>query len=129
MSFESPAFRALASTIVPEAARLDEKGWRELAAIVETALADRPAAVKRQLGALVGALQWMPVARWGRPVTALDGSRRARFLASVEDAPVLLLRRGFWGLRTLVFMGYYARPEAAKEIGYRADPKGWEARG
>jgi hypothetical protein len=129
MSFRTPAFRALASTIVPEAARLDEKGWDELAEIVEKALADRPAAVKRQLGALVSALQWMPVGRWARPFTALDEKRRARFLASVENAPVLLLRRGFWGLRTLVFMGYYARPEAAKEIGYRADPKGWEARG
>ena len=129
MSFRSPAFRALASTIVPEAARLDEKGWGELAGIVEKALADRPASVKRQLGALVAALQWLPVARWGRPFTALDETKRTRFLTSVEDAPALLLRRGFWGLRTLVFMGYYARPEAAKEIGYRADPLGWEARG
>ena len=129
MSFHSSAFRALASTIVPEAAQLDEKGWGVVAAIVETALADRPPAVKRQLGALVAALQWMPLARWGRPFTALDAKSRARFLSSVEDAPVLLLRRGFWGLRTLVFMGYYARPEAAREIGYRADPLGWEARG
>src|SRR5262245_58496693 len=124
MSFTSPGFRALASTIVPEAARLDEKGWSELAAIVERALKDRPASVKRQLGVLIGALQWMPLARYGRPFTKLDEARRAAFLSSVEDAPVLLLRRGFWGLRTLVFMGYYARPEAAKEIGYRADPRG-----
>jgi len=128
MSFGSKGFRALAATIVPEASHLDEKGWADLAAIIERALADRPPAVKRQLGALVSALEWMPVARWGRRFTALDEARRARFLASVEDAPLLLLRRGFWGLRTLVFMGYYARPEAAKEIGYRASAGGWEAR-
>ena len=41
---------------------------------------------------------------------------------------MLAVRRGFWGLRTLVFMGYYARPEAAAAIGYRADVRGWEAR-
>jgi hypothetical protein len=124
----SRAFRALASTIVPEAERLDDVGWRELGAIVEQALADRPPAIARQLGLLITALEWMPVAGWGKRFSALDRARRERFLASVQDAPVLLLRRGFWGLRTLVFMGYYARPEAAREIGYRADPRGWEAR-
>ena len=128
MRFETRGFRALACTIVPEAARLDESGWTELGAIVERALADRPARVKRQLGLLVSALEWMPVARWGRPFHALDAARRARFLRTVEDAPALLLRRGFWGLRTLVLMGYYARPAAAREIGYRADPRGWDAR-
>ncbi len=38
------------------------------------------------------------------------------------------LRRGFWGLRTLALMGYYARPAAAASVGYHADPRGWEAR-
>ena len=46
----------------------------------------------------------------------------------VERSRVLLLRRGFWGLRTLVMLGYYGRPEAARAIGYRASPLGWEAR-
>jgi hypothetical protein len=41
---------------------------------------------------------------------------------------MLLLRRGIWGLRTLAFMAYYERPEAAAEIGYRATARGWEAR-
>jgi hypothetical protein len=33
-----------------------------------------------------------------------------------------------WGLRTLFLLGYYSRPAAAREIGYRADPRGWDAR-
>ena len=49
-------------------------------------------------------------------------------LETLQDAPVLLLRRGIWGLRTLAFMGYYTRPDAQRAIGYRADPRGWEAR-
>src|SRR5258706_9926589 len=116
MNLSSRAFRAIASTVVPEAASLDEKGWAELAAIVEGAVADRPASLKRQLGLLVAALEWGPVVRFGRRFSALDEPRRVRFLAGVQDAPLLLLRRGFWGLRTLVFMGYYSRREAAKEI-------------
>ena len=46
----------------------------------------------------------------------------------MQDAPLLLLRRGFWGLRTLIFMGYYGRDAARDAIGYRADPRGWEIR-
>jgi hypothetical protein len=121
-------FRALAETIVPDAARLDEEGWGELARIVDQALADRPASLRRQLALLIGVLTFLPLLRYGRWFPALPSERRARFLSAVQDAPLLLLRRGFWGLRTLVFMGYYARPEAAAEIGYHADVRGWEAR-
>ena len=52
---------------------------------------------------------------------ALAGRAHALSLRASSTLPLLLLRRGFWGLRTLVFLGYYARPEAAAEIGYRAD--------
>lgn len=120
-------FRAIAGTIVPEAASLDADGWAELERIVEQVLAGRPPALRRQLRSFVRLLQLAPVVRWGRPFTALDATRRTRLLAAVESAPVPLLRRGFWGLRTLAFMGYYARPAAAAAIGYRADPRGWEA--
>jgi len=58
----------------------------------------------------------------------LDPARRARFLDSLQTSRLLLARRGIWGLRTLVLMGYYGRPRAAAAIGYRADPRGWEAR-
>jgi hypothetical protein len=52
-------------------------------------------------------------------------TRRAKFLEEVERSPLLLVRRGFWGIRTLIMMGYYARPEAKAEIGYRATGRGW----
>jgi len=123
-----PCFRALTSTFVPEAAGLDERGWAEAEAIVETFLASKSESVRRQVALLVRLLQLLPILRWGRPFTALDAGRRTRFLGALQDAPLLLLRRGIWGLRTLAFMGYYARPDAAATIGYRADRRGWEAR-
>ncbi|MBI1966547.1 MAG: gluconate 2-dehydrogenase subunit 3 family protein [Gemmatimonadetes bacterium] len=123
-----PAFRAVGQTVVPEAARLTESEWAAVEDIVEQALATRPPRLQRQLVTLIRLLQWLPLFRYGRPFTALDPTHRTRFLAAIQDAPVLLLRRGFWGLRTLVLMGYYARPVAATEIGYQADPRGWEAR-
>ena len=121
-------FRALAATFVPEAAALDAGRWDELEAIVERFLASRPASVRRQAALLVRLLDLLPLVMYGRRFRSLDAARRARLLEQLQDAPVLLLRRGIWGLRTLAFMGYYARAEAAVAIGYRADPRGWEAR-
>lgn len=123
-----PTFRALAATIVPDAARLAEGEWLEVEAIIEEYLSRRPAALRRQFGLFVRALGLLPIGRHGRRFTALDPAARTAFLARVQDSPVLLVRRGFWGLRTMVYLGYYSRAEAAGEIGYRAHVAGWEAR-
>lgn len=121
-------FRSLAAVIVPAAAALDDAGWREVEAIVERALASRPAKLRRQIALFVRLLTVAPLLRHGRRFPSLDSAAQARFLGAVERAPLLLLRRGFWGLRTLVYMGYYGRPAAAALVGYRADARGWDAR-
>jgi len=123
-----PILRAIGATVVPEADRLDDAGWTALERIVADALEARPAALRRQLLLFVRLVEWLPLVRYGRRFTHLDAARRTRFLESLQDAPLLLLRRGFWGLRTLLLMGYYGRPEAARAIGYAADPRGWEVR-
>jgi hypothetical protein len=121
-------FRALACTFVPEAKDLDERAWAEAEAIVEKFFASRPETVRRQVVLLIRVLDLLPVFRWGRRFRSLDPERRLRFLAALQDAPLLLVRRGTWGLRTIAFMGYYARADASAAIGYRADRCGWEAR-
>jgi hypothetical protein len=121
-------FRAIAVTVVPEAARLSDRGWEELERLVERRLATQPARIRRQIRLFIRVLQWLPLVRFGRTFTGLDVARRLRVLAAVGDAPVLLLRRGVWALRVLVQLGYYTQPDVAAEIGYRADPRGWEAR-
>jgi hypothetical protein len=118
-------FRALATSIVPEANRLDDTGWARLEATVENALSKRPPALRRQFAIFIRLLDFLPRLRWLRPFTRLDSHRRARFLRSIQDSRVFVFRRGFWGLRTLVFMGYYGRPEAYREIGYDAQLRGW----
>jgi hypothetical protein len=121
-------FRAIATTVVPEASRLDSPAWADLERLIEEALEPRPPAIKRQLRMLIRAIEILPVLRWGRRFSRLPAPERMRFLGGLQDAPVLILRRGFWGIRTLVYLGYYTRPEAGIEISYRADPRGWEAR-
>ena len=119
-------FRAIAATVVPEAASLDEYAWTDLEELVESTLAPRPAAIRRQLRLFVRVIDLIPILRFGRRFRSLDVDRRARVLSSLQSSPFLLLRRGFWGLRTLVFLGYYARSEARAEIGYNAGLRGWE---
>lgn len=121
-------FRAIATAVVPEAERLDEAGWAEVERLVEKMLEARPAPVKRQLRLFIRAIGLLPLFRRGKRFTSLSASERRSFLSAIEESPAVLLRRGFWGIRTLVYLGYYARPEAGREIGYRAHPGGWEAR-
>jgi hypothetical protein len=120
--------RAVAVTVVPEARTLDARGWEEMEQVVSAALATRPASLQRQFSLFLRVIEWIPVLWSGRPFAHLDAARRERFLTSLQNNPLLLLRRGFWGLRTLILMGYYTQRDVATAIGYRAEPRGWRAR-
>lgn len=121
-------FRAVTTTVVPEAADLDAAGWDRLHAIVEDALAARPRSIRRQIGLFLRVLNWLPVVRYGRTFPRLDPDRRRAFLHALQNVPILKIRQGVWGLRTLAFMGFYGQPEVQRAIGYRAHLDGWKAR-
>jgi hypothetical protein len=122
-------FRAVVSTIVPEAADLDDQGWHDLLQVIEALLRDRPESLKRQLRMFLRAIQWLPVVRHGRPFTRLHPAARTRVLEHLQNDRIQKIRVGFWGLRTIVLAGYYGRPQAAQAIGYTASTRGWEALG
>jgi hypothetical protein len=123
-----PLIRAIARTIVPEAAELDEKAWADFDALTDAALGDRPAALQRRLQFFLRAIDWLPVLRFGRRFISLRPTQRAQFLSGLENHSVQIIRSGFWGMRTLVLLGYYGRPDAVAAIGYAADARGWKAR-
>lgn len=117
-------FRAVVEAVVPGARELDPEGWSRVEEIVEDALGARPPSLRARIRLLLRAIRWIPVLRWGRTFPALSLDARRRFLAILEDAPVLLLRRGFWGIRTLAFLGFYGRREVHRELGYDARLRG-----
>lgn len=125
---DTKTFRAIATAVVPEAADLTAEEWREFSAVIATALSRRPAAMRRQLGLFVRILAVLALIRYRRPLSSLSFDQRTAFLHSIESSQVLLFRRGFWGVRTLVFMGYYARPNMTAGLGYAAAPRGWDLR-
>ncbi len=123
----SSIFRAVARTVVPEAAALDDVGWRDLETLVERSLQGRPVGLQRRFRTFLRLVQWLPVLRYGRPFTALDESRRTHSLRYLENHRIALIRLGFWGLRAMVFLGYYGRSAEAEAIGYRPEARGWDA--
>jgi hypothetical protein len=126
-SLFNSVFRAVVETVVPEASTLDAEAWAEVKRLVDDAVGSRPRRLRRQLRLLLGLIQLTPLLRHGRRFTSLSPADRARFLRSLQDHPFAAVRVGFWGLRTLALLGYYAREQATRAIGYAADPRGWDA--
>lgn len=116
----------IARTVTPEVASLDADGRARMIAIVDEALMDRDLSTRKQLGTFLNVIRIAPFLRYGRTFTALDPRRRTAALHWFEDCPVSLIRKGFWGLKALVFMGYYGQPEHWSEIGYAPDFDGRE---
>jgi hypothetical protein len=105
--------------IAPGIRDLDAAARDRVVAIIEHAIASRPSGVQRQLRLFLSVMRWLPVLRYGRPFERLDAPRQDAVLGWFHDAPLTPLRHGFWGVKTLVFMGYYGRPEIGDAIGYR----------
>lgn len=110
--------RVLASRIVPETGSLDTSGLGRFFSIIDESLGEREPAVRRQFAVFLGVLRWAPLARYGGPFESLSSERQDAVLRWFEDCPVGLLRKGTWGLKTMVFMGYYAQPETNSLVGY-----------
>jgi hypothetical protein len=108
----------VAERVVPEVADLDERGRARMLVIIDRALGDRPESVRKQFGTFLGVVKWAPVVRFLTPFHRLSAVRQAAVLRWFEDCPVSLLRKGTWGLKSIVFMGYYGRTEVWEAIGY-----------
>ena len=122
------ALRPLAVCFVPEIAGATAAQWSELEHRITQGLASRPPAMRRQLGLFVRVLQAASRLRYRTGLAALDPGRRTALLEAFAGSPLLLFRRGIWGLRTLVMLGWYTQPSVVSALGYRASPAGWEAR-
>jgi hypothetical protein len=117
-------FEVVAATITPEVASLDAGGRERMLEIVDVALMDRDPGTRKQLGTFLGLIRMAPVLRYGRTFDRLKPARREAVLRWFESCPLGLLRTGLWGLKAMVFMGYYGRPECWTEIGYAPELDG-----
>ena len=120
--------RAIGSVVLPSPDALDPEGWRKAEAIMEQALNPRPTKVKRQLRLFLRLVNLLPLFSMGRTLTTLSLERRVAFLERLQRSSLQPLRRGLWGVRTLIFMGYYNQDSVRENIGYAAHLRGWKGR-
>jgi hypothetical protein len=118
----------VAEAFVPETADAGPDAWNAVERLVAEALAARPPAVRRQVALFLRVLDLAALLQTGRPLRRLDPARRATLIERIGRSRLLALRRGVWGLRTLVFLGWYGQDTIQRAIGYRAHPAGWDAR-
>lgn len=117
---------ALALALVPPSRDLSEERRKRYFAIVEDMLASRPAGMRRLLSVFLVVMRWLPLVRFGGRLDRLAPDRQRAALQWFEEFPVALVRTGFWGVKTLVMMGYYAQPEIARENGWTPSRSGNE---
>ena len=120
--------RGLAPVFVPEVETASAVQWAALEATIAHAVAQRPPGIQRQLGWFLRLLAVAAYVRFRRPLARISLVDRSRLLERLSRSPLLPVRRGVWGLRTLVMLGWYSQPEVSSAIGYRARPEGWSAR-
>jgi hypothetical protein len=115
---------SLAARIVPASAALDGAGRAEMLALIDDTVASRAPAMRRQFHAFLALLRWSPVLRYLRPIDRLDGSRQDAVLRWFQTHPLQLIRGGLWGVRTIVLLGVYGRPDAGSSIAYTPSRNG-----
>ncbi|MBI5367623.1 MAG: hypothetical protein HZA54_11340 [Planctomycetes bacterium] len=127
MSESQRAFlRALAARIVPPARSLSPAEEGRFFALIEEFLAGRPAVVRRQIGLFLAVLRWLPALRYFRPLDALPPERQDAVLRAFQQGPIGIFRKGFWGVKTLLYLGYYGRTEVYDQVNYRPTTAGNE---
>jgi hypothetical protein len=108
----------LAARIVPESAGAPVQVTDPLLAAVDQELRPRPRLQQLEFKLLLFAIRWMTVPFTLHRFERLPGERQDRWLGFLENAPLTLLRVGIWGLKTLVFLGYYTQDGVLQRIVY-----------
>jgi hypothetical protein len=108
----------LAACIVPQSAGAPAQVTDPLLAAVDEELLPRPRLQQLEFKLLLFAIRWMTVPFTLHRFERLPGERQARWLSFLENAPLTLLRVGIWGLKTLVFLGYYTQDGVQQRILY-----------
>ncbi len=111
----------VSSIVVPGFATLEQPRRERCLHIIDDALGERPESMRRQLALFLRVLNIAPYFRWGRSLARVDTVASERYLRWFQDAPIAKIRQGFWGLKTLIFMGYYGQSEVWPELGYAPD--------
>ena len=112
-------FRAIQKCALPSCRSFTADQWDESFRIVNHLLGGKAPGVRRQLRAFLVVIEGLSFVTGGTGFPDLDPERQTRVLALLFDAPVPLLRKGFWGLNTLVKLSVFGQPSVYSAIHYQ----------
>ncbi len=114
------AARRIAASDRPDDGSIPTADDLDVAGFVDSWAARLPDKVRRDLGRFLAYLEHLAPVGAGHVsrFTSLSPGAQDHVLASVESSSSDLLRAGFDGLKSLVFMGYYRDPRTWKILGY-----------
>jgi hypothetical protein len=99
----------LAACIVPETSGAPAEVTDAMLSAIDAQLSPRPRLQQLEFKLLLLGLSW----------TALLPMRwQTRVLLWLENFPLRLVRVGVWGLKTLIYLGYYGQDGIQRHIGY-----------
>ncbi|MBI4063763.1 MAG: hypothetical protein HY401_05625 [Elusimicrobia bacterium] len=123
---EKKFIELLAGRVVARAAGLgagaDERFWE----IIEGTLSGKPVKLQKQFKVFLIVIKILSFLRFGRIFERLGASQQEVILHFLQDGPIVIFRKGFWGLKALIFMGYYGRQKIGPEIHYTPSKRGNE---
>jgi hypothetical protein len=99
----------LAACIVPQSSGAPREVTDAMLSAIDLQLAPRPRLQQLEFKLLLLGLSWM---------TLLPVRWQTRLLLWLENFPIRLARVGIWGLKTLVYLGYYGQDGIQRHIGY-----------
>jgi hypothetical protein len=99
----------LAACIVPQSSSASAEVIAGLLSAIDAQLGPRPRLQQLEFKLLLLGLSW---------VTVLPMGWQTSLLRLLENFPIRLVRVGIWGLKTLVYLGYYGQDGVQRRIGY-----------
>jgi len=108
----------LAARIVPEVEDAEAEVRDCLVAIVDHALALQAPSQRLLFKLLLFVLQWITVPFTLHRLERLPPTWQDAVFRFFEGAPLTIIRAGIWGVKTLVFMGYYGQEVIERRIQY-----------
>jgi hypothetical protein len=99
----------LAAIVVPESADAPAPAIDAMVGAIGDQLRPRPRLQQFAFKLLLLGLGWM---------TLLPVAWQVRLLHLLEGFPITLVRVGIWGLKTLIYLGYYGQEDIQRRIRY-----------
>jgi hypothetical protein len=114
----------LAHRLAPGSQTMSTEEVQAFFAAVRRTLGARPKSLQRQFALFLAVVRWLPALRFGAPIESLAPEKQDAALRWFQNAPISLLRKGFWGLKTIVYLGYYGQPGVAARLGWKPTKDG-----